>query len=237
MTIQRIEWLDNVIEQTKQIAKIGDSPIAYLLGADGNITCTLIALPEKYQQKMAIWTIMQTTQSTQIITINEAWVVQATDPKDFEIRPTNNPKKTSCFVISYFTPELSLTHIMNYENIDGKIKWTKENGYWERYDNYETSMNPYKFSKEEIKSWSEMFEIDKIKEGTKPEIKELPYNHELRIYRKDGKGYFEATHKDKIFFQTKVVQDDEKFKRELEEVMMAVDILHKMVKDKTNNGS
>jgi len=241
MTIQRIELLDSVIEEVKKIAKIGDSPIACFYGADGKVTCTLLALSERYQQRMGLWTLMQTTQATKIITINEAWIVQATDKKDLEIMPTDNPKKTSCFIISYFSPEQALTHILNYEDVNGKIKWTKENEYWKEYDNYETSMNPYKFTKEEIASWSEMFEIDKIKEGTKPEIKELPYNHELRIYRKDGKAYFEAIWKKKdkneIFFQTKIVQDDEDFKRQMEEVMIATDMLAKMIKDKTKNGS
>ena len=230
MTIQRIEWLDRIIEQTKKIAKIGDSPIAYFYGIDGNVTLTLLALSEKYQQKMALWTTMQVTQATKIITINEAWIVNSKDPKDLKIAPSENPKKTSCFVISYFSPEQSLSHILNYENVNRKIKWTDEQEYWKQILRFETTMNPYKFTQEEIKEWSELFNIDTFKESTKPEIIKLIYDHELRIYKKDGKAYFEATHHDRIFFRTKIVNDDEEFNRCIEEIKEGINLLYDMFK-------
>lgn len=222
MTIERIKWLDDIIENVKKVARLNDSPMAYFKNDKNELTLSVIAVSGNCQQRLALWTLMQTTQAKEIIYVIDAWRVTAEKIEDFDIRPRDNPKRKDCFIINYFTKDKNYTTILDYEKDGKKIKWEREMNYYDKKGIMENSFNPYNFTEEEIKNLGNLAEREIIKENGKTETIDLPFFHQIKIYRKDGKVFFEAFNKDKIFGKSEIMNDDEEFKNKLEQTIYMI---------------
>lgn len=228
--MERIEFLDMVIEQVKQLAKPGDSPMAYAKTKDNKLVVSLIALNKKYQTCMALEALRITTGSEEMVLVQEAWA--AIQDKDEEIKcsPSENPDRKECFVVNYFSKDKCIVHILEFEHIKGrprKLKWTKETNYWNsEFEKCESRFNPFAFTKEDIEHFLELSQQDEIKEKGKKEVMELAHKFHVDIYRLDKKAFLEAFNgKGEVFFSTKVTEDNSKFEESLKQIKSILDMV------------
>lgn len=213
------------IESTRNLARMGDSPMAYIKTKDKKIIMTVLAISSKSAIKMTLYTLAKSQDTKEVVMVNEAWYVSEDKGKlkgknrkdmELEVPVSQDPRRKECFIVSYFSPKKSLMKQMPYKRIKKRnkevLKWEKTDGKDNEVFKGESAFNPFEMTEEEVKEYSIQAEIDIIKERGKKEVYPMLFDRHIDIYRHKGRVYFEGLRKDgQVFISIKPMDDDEKF--------------------------
>lgn len=209
---------ENIIKQTKELAKPGDLPMCYFKDPEGKMTIAALAVG-KPSIKLALYAFMQLHQAEEICFVIEAWYVERKNGRDFKGEVRNQPDRKECFIVSYFSKDAELIQSLPFER---KIKGKKETCLWleapnlEDLTHIESRFNPFKMTDEEIKLYQKQSQLEIMRVNGKKEIHKLPFDYKFIIYRHEGKAFFECLKSNgEAFMSSDPIVDDEKFQSDL----------------------
>jgi len=217
---------ETVIDITKEKAKIGDSPMAYIKDKDGRLIVSLLAI-DKELIAVTLHSFIDLHKAEEIVLVNDVYYLES-DLQSFsqlKMPISKNPKRTECFVVQLFTKDKEIFKALPYhrKKVKGKeiLVWDKEMPEIESDDDSDNKFNPFKVSKEDIENSIVKINQERIRSlGIKEEIK-LPMGFKMIVYRHEGKAFFEFFNADdENFGAIKPIEDDDDFQQKLK---MAVD--------------
>ena len=217
---------ETVIDITKEKAKIGDSPMAYIKDKDGKLIVSLLAI-DKELIAVTLHSFIDLHKAEEIVLVNDVYYLES-DLQSFsqlKMPISKNPKRKECFVVQLFTKDKEIFKALPYhrKKVKGKeiLVWDKEMPEIESDDDSDNKFNPFKVSKEDIENSIVKINQERIRSlGIKEEIK-LPMGFKMIVYRHEGKAFFEFFNADdENFGAIKPIEDDDDFQQKLK---MAVD--------------
>lgn len=221
MSKERVEFLDFIIKEVKEKARIGDRPVAYAKNDKGEISLSILDVEEKYQAKLCLYTLKEIQKAKEIVLVNEAFVVRRKVPTKLIGEVKDQEDKEDCFVICYFSEDKCLSHTLLYkigESGTNKPIWVEESSYLNGSD-FVSSFNPFKFTKEDVKGFMVLIEQDNLRENGVLERINMKFGFHIDVYRLKGKVFFESfNHRGEVFGMIPVQDEDASFEKALKEL-------------------